>query len=97
VEEAAGQPPLLVEVEVAVLNQQRHLERRSFGQPEVALPVVAHGPEPREPGVDVELGDPHDVVVVPEERGALVHRVVEDGGLAGREEVLGPAVVDCRR
>src|SRR3989454_6096630 len=33
------------------------------------------------------------MIVVPEERRALVHRVVEDGGLAGGEQVLGPAVV----
>jgi hypothetical protein len=84
---------LLVDVEVAVLNQQRHFEWRSFRQPEVALPVVAHDPESREPRVDVELGDAHDVVVVPEERRALFHWVVEDGGLARGEDVLGPAVV----
>jgi hypothetical protein len=30
VNQSAGQPPLLVEVEVAVLNQQRHFERRCF-------------------------------------------------------------------
>src|SRR5207253_1644239 len=71
----------------------RHLERRSFGQPELALLLVADDPEPGEPRVDVELGDAHDVIVVPEERRALVHRVVEDGGLAGGEQVLGPAVV----
>jgi hypothetical protein len=34
-----------------------------------------------------------DVIVVPEERPALVHRVVKDGALTGREQVLGPAVV----
>ena len=93
VDEPAGQPPVLVEVEVAVLDQQRHLERRSFRQLELALALVTHDPEPREPGVDVELGDAHDVVVVPEQRRPLVHRVVEDGGLARGEEVLGPAVV----
>jgi hypothetical protein len=93
VDEPAGEPPLLVEVEVAVLNQQRHLERRSFRQAELALAVIAHDPEPREPDVDVELGDPHDVVVVPEQCRPLVHRVVGQGGLARGEEVLGPAVV----
>ena len=93
VDEPAGQPSLLVEVEVAVLDQQRHLERRPLGQAELALALVADDPQPGEPRVDVELGDAHDVVVVPEQRRALVHRVVEDGGLAGREQVLGPAVV----
>ena len=92
VDELAGQPPFLVHIEVAVLDQQRHFVRRPFRQPELALPVVAHDPEPRESRVDVELGDAHDVVVVPEQRRALVHRVVEDGGLAGSEKVLGPAV-----
>ena len=93
VDEPAGQPPLLVDVEVAVLDQQRHLERRPLGQAELALALVADDPQPREPGVDVELGDAHDVVVVPEQRRALVHRVVEDGVWPGSEEVLGPAVV----
>jgi hypothetical protein len=40
-DQAAGQPPLLVEVEVAVLNQQRQLERRAFGQLELPLALVA--------------------------------------------------------
>ena len=93
VDEPAGQPPVFVDVEVAVLNQQRHLERRPFRQPEVALPVVTHDPESREPGVDVELGDAHDVVVVPEQRRPLVHRVAAERGLTRGEEVLGPAVL----
>ena len=97
VDEPARQLSSLVEVEVAVLDQQRHLERRSFRQLEIAFPFVMDDPEAREPRVDVELGDAHDVVVVPEERRALVHRVAEDGGLAGGEQVLGPAVVGGRR
>ncbi len=43
-DEAAGQPPLLIEVEVAVLNQQRQLERRAFRQLELSLALVADDP-----------------------------------------------------
>ena len=88
--------PWVVEVEVAVLNQQRQLERRALGQPELALALVADDPQPGQPGVHVELGDAHDVVVVPEQRRALVHRVMEDGVLARREQVLRPAVKGSR-
>ena len=52
---------------------------------------------PASPAYTVVLGDPHHVVVVPEQRRALVHRIVADGFLAGREEVLRPAVVGRRR
>ena len=92
-DQPAGQPPLLVEVEVPVLDQQRHFERRALGETEFALTLVADDPEPGEPGIDVELGDAHDVIVVPEQRRALIVRVVEERRLAGSEEVLGPAVV----
>src|SRR6266478_3249164 len=94
--EAAGQPALFVEVEVAVLDQQRYLERRSLWQTQLALGLVAHDPQPGEPSVDVEPGDTHDVVVVPEQRRTLIHWVVEDGGLTRGEEVLRPAVVNSR-
>ena len=96
VHELSGQPFLVVDVEVAVLNQQRQLERRSLRQLELALALVADDPEPGEPGVHVVLGDAHDVVVVPEQRRALIHRVVKDRGLTGREQVLRPAVVRRR-
>ena len=82
VDEPPVSRPCVVDVEVAVLDQQRHLERRPLGQPELALALVADDPQPGEPGVHVELGDAHDVVVVPEQRRALVHRVVEDRRLA---------------
>ena len=86
--------PLLVDVEVAVLDQQRHLERRPLGQGELAFTLVADDPHAGQARIDVVLGDAHDVVVVPEQRGPLVVRVVEDGGLAGRHQVLSPAVID---
>lgn len=92
----AGQPTALVESEVTVLQQQRHLVRWSLGQPEVTFALVADDPQSRQPGVYVEPSDAHHVVVVPEQRRALVHRVVKYGELAGCEEVLGPAVVHGR-
>ncbi len=92
----AGQPPGLIQAEIAVLNEQRHLKRRPLGQAEVALALVADDPQPRQPGVDAEPGDAHHVVVVPQQRRPLAHRVVEDGVLAGREEVFGPAVIRRR-
>ncbi len=95
-DQLAGQPPGFVEAEVAVLDEQRHFERRPLGQAELALAPVADNPEPRQPGVNVEPGDAHHVVVVPDQRRPLVHRVVEDGMLAGREEVFGPAVIRRR-
>src|SRR5260370_12116649 len=96
VKKAAGQPAVFVEVEVAVLDQQRYLERRSLWQTQLALGLVAHDPQPGEPSVDVEPGDAHDVVVIPEQRRTLIHWVVEDGGLTRGEEVLRPAVVNGR-
>ncbi len=96
VNKAAGQLALFIEVEIAVLDQQRYLERRPFRQTQLALALVPHDPQPGEPGVDVEPGDAHDVVVVPEQRGTLVHWVVKEGGLAAGEEVLRPAVVNGR-
>ena len=79
VEQTACQSPLIVEDEVAVLDQQRHLERRPFGQTELALTIVADDPQPGQAGIDVQLGNAHDMVVVPEQRRPLVHWVVEDG------------------
>jgi hypothetical protein len=90
-----GQPSP-VEVKVSVLDHERQLERWAFRQPELALARVAYDPQSGEPGVHVELGDAHDVVVVPEQRRTLVHRVVKDGVLAGREQILRPAVIRRR-
>src|SRR4029077_215618 len=87
---------LFIEVEVAVLDQERYLEGRSLWETQLALWLVAHDPQPGEPGVDVEPGDAHDVVVVPEQRRTLIHWIVEDCGLTGGEEVLRPAVVNGR-
>jgi hypothetical protein len=44
---------LLIEVEVPVLDQQRHFERGP-GETEFALTLLADDPEPGEPGIDVE-------------------------------------------
>jgi hypothetical protein len=44
VHEVAGEASLVVEVEVSVLNQQRHLEGRAFGQSELPLALVADDP-----------------------------------------------------
>ena len=95
-DQLAGQPSGPVEAEVAVLDEQRHLERRPLGQAEFALALVADDPQPRQPGVDAEPGDAHHVVVVPQQSRPLAHRVVEDGVLAGREQVFGPAVIRRR-
>jgi hypothetical protein len=95
-DQLAGQPPGAVEAEVAVLDQQRHLERRPLGQAEFALALVADNPQPRQPGVDAEPGDAHHVVVVPQQRRPLGHRVAKGGVLAGREQIFGPAVVRRR-
>jgi hypothetical protein len=93
VHQLRGEPALIVAIEIGVLNQERQLERRAFGQLGLALAFVAYDPPPREPGVYVVLGDAHDVIVVPEQRRALIVRVVEHRALARREQVLGPAVV----
>ncbi len=95
-DQLAGQPPVLVDAEVAVLDQQRHLERRPLGQAQFALALVADDPQPGQPSVDAEPGDAHHVVVVPQQRRPLAHRVAEDGVLAGRDEVFGPAVIGRR-
>jgi hypothetical protein len=95
-DQLAGQPSGAVEAEVAVLDEQRHLERRPFRQAEFALALVADNPQPCQPGVDAEPGDAHHVVVVPQQRRPLAHRVVEDGVLAGRGQVFGPAVIRRR-
>jgi hypothetical protein len=92
----AGQPPGLIQAEVAVLNEQRHLRRRPLGQAELALALVADNPQPRQPSVDAEPSDAHHVVVVPQQCRPLAHRVVKDGILAGRGQVLGPAVIRRR-
>src|SRR6185437_16280045 len=57
-DQLAGQPPGVVEVEVAVLDEQRHLERWPLRQGEFTLTMVTDNPEARQPGVDAELGDP---------------------------------------
>jgi len=93
VDKPAGEPALVVEVEVAVLDQQGHLERGPLRQAKLAFAPITDDPKARKSRVDIELGDAHDMVVVPEQRRALVHRVVEDRGLSGREEILGPAVI----
>jgi len=43
-DQLAGQPSGLVEAEVAVLDEQRHLERRPLGQAELALAPVPDDP-----------------------------------------------------
>ena len=68
VQEIARETAVLVGVEVAVGQQKRELVRRPRGQLELPLALVAHDPETREAGVDVEAGHAHDVVVVPEHR-----------------------------
>src|SRR6266487_1600598 len=60
---------------------------------EIPFLLVADDPQAGQPRVHREPGDAHDVVVVPEQRRSLAHRVVGDRVLAGREDVLRPAVV----
>jgi hypothetical protein len=97
VHELAREPTLAVLAEVAVLKQERHLERRSLGELEGSLPVVADDPQARESRVHGEPGYAHDVIVVPEQRRSLAHLVVTDRVLTGREDVLRPAVIGRRR
>jgi hypothetical protein len=93
VDQLAGEPTLEVLAEVAVLEQERHLEGRPLGEAEIPFLLVADDPQAGQPRVHREPGDAHDVVVVPEQRRSLAHRVVGDRVLAGREDVLRPAVV----
>src|SRR5439155_18426953 len=61
-------------------------------QSELALAVVAHDPETREAGVDLEAGHAHHVVVVPEHRRALTVRIQVERALPRGGEVFGPAI-----
>ena len=101
VQEIARQAAVVVGVEVAVAQQERQLVRRPFGQLELSLALVAHDPETRETGVDVEARHAHHVVVVPEHRRTLVVRIRVERRLAGGGDVLRPAVArwpaSCRR
>jgi len=92
VDQLAARATGLVDREVAVLDQERDLERRPLGEAELALARVPHDPQPCQSGVDLEPGHAHHVVVVPEQRRALVHRVLEERSLAGSAEVFGPAI-----
>jgi hypothetical protein len=74
-----------------------HLEGRPLGQVERSLALVADDPQAGESRVHGEPRHAHDVIVVPEQRCALVHRVVADGVLTGGEDVLRPAVIGRRR
>ena len=95
--ELAGEQTVPVLPEVAVLEQQRHLEGRPLGKAQLALAVVANDPQAGQSRVHGKPRDAHHVVVVPEQRRALVHRIVADRVLARSRDVLRPAVVGRRR
>jgi hypothetical protein len=92
VDQLAGEPAAGGLPEVAVLHQQRHLKRRPLRQAELTLALVADDPQAGQSRVHRQPGHPHDVVVVPQQRRPLDHRVVADRVLAGGEDVLGPPV-----
>ena len=91
-EEVAGQAAVSIEVEVAILDQERHLERRTFRQRKLALAIVADDPQAGEAGVNAQAGHAHDVVVIPEQGRPLVAGVGVERPLSGRHEILGPAI-----
>src|SRR5712692_210456 len=59
---------------------------------QLALAGVAHNPQTRKAGIEVEPGDTHDVVVVPEQRTTLIVPIRVERPLAGRDQILSPAV-----
>jgi hypothetical protein len=61
-----------VGVEQAVLEDQRHLERRPLGQPETGLDLVADEEEAGESHPHVAAGGMDRMVVVPQRRRAVV-------------------------
>jgi hypothetical protein len=67
-------PERPVRLERAVADHQRQFAL-ARGKPERVLLVVAHQVEAGEPAVDLRAGEVHPVVVVPERRRPLVHRV----------------------
>ena len=94
--ELAREPPVRVLPEVAVLEQHRNLEWRPLGKVQLALTPVANDPQARQPRVHGKPRTAQHVVVVPEQRRTLVHRIVADRVLARSRDVLRPAVVSRR-
>ena len=92
VDQLAGECAVAGHVEVAVGEQHWQLVRRALWERDLTFPVVTHDPQAGETGVHAESGHAHDVVVVPEQRRALVVRVGVDGLLTGGVNVLRPAV-----
>jgi hypothetical protein len=92
VQQIACEPAVVVEVEVAVAQQERHLVRWSFGQLELSLAIIADDPQTCQTGVDVEARHAHHVVVVPEHRRTLVVRIRVEHRLAGGRDVFRPPI-----
>lgn len=92
VQQPPVEAPVLVGVEVAVGEDQRHLPLPARQSQRVLL-VVAQQIRADEPGVHVEPGDVHGMVVVPPLHGLVVVRVLGELGVALGHRVVGPAVV----
>ena len=97
VEELARQSTVGADVEIAIAEQERQLVRRPLGQIEFALAFVTHDPQTGESRVDAQARHAHDVVVVPEHRGALIVRIGMERPLTGGGDVLRPSVAGCGR
>ena len=81
-----------VGVQVPVGDDQRDLAVAA-GQAKCVLFAVAHQVHPGEPGVDVQPGDRHGVVVVPERHGVLGVRILDQLRAAPETRVVRPPVV----
>ena len=92
-QESPGESAIGVGIEVAILQQQGKFVRPGW-QTERILLVVADDVQPGETTIDVEAGDAHRVVVVPQQRRSLVVLVAEEERLPREDAILGPAVVD---
>jgi hypothetical protein len=95
VQQAAGEGAIRCRLQVAILDQQGDLVGTAR-QVQSRFLVVTDNIQPGEAGVDVEPGNVHRVVVIPEQGGRLVVVVVAGGRLPREAGVLGPAVADCR-
>ncbi|EHM24983.1 hypothetical protein SPW_6618 [Streptomyces sp. W007] len=93
VEEVAGERPVVVEVEIAVEEDERDLPVAG-GQSQPPLLLVPDEVGARaEAGHHVEVRDVHGVVVVPEPGGGLLVGILGELGGARQYGVLRPAVV----
>ena len=91
VQQAAGERAIGCGLQVAVLDQQGDLVGAG-GQVQRGFLGIADEVQPGQTGIDVEAGDAHGMVVIPQQGRLLVVGVVARGDLAGQRGVLGPAI-----